>query len=297
MKTIDVREIAPKNRHSLVFESFEALKENEVMHVLTDHDPKPLFYQFDAERKGQFSWKDIHRGPDVWEFSVTRVEHSPTVEEITRTYPGAMAVFNREQIDYCCHGDQPFDQAARSAGYSPEELIRQIESAPASEERLNYEFWSASMLCDFIEMNHHNYIRHQLPRIREIAEKVLNAHGQTHPWLVRLNKRLQLLEKELMEHLQKEERDLFPKVRESEGSGQDSKQQTELLAELRNEHEDAGNLMKEIRKLTGNYTPPADGCHSFRQLCAWLEDFEKDLYAHVHLENNVLFRKLSSNQV
>jgi regulator of cell morphogenesis and NO signaling len=55
------------------------------------------------------------------------------------------------------------------------------------------------------------------------------------------------------------------------------------------EHEAAGVLMARIRTITGIYTPPEDACPSFRGLYAGLQDFEKDLHRHVHLENNVLF--------
>ena len=57
------------------------------------------------------------------------------------------------------------------------------------------------------------------------------------------------------------------------------------------EHESAGAAMARIRELSGDYTPPADGCTTYRVALKELEAFEQDLHTHVHLENNVLFPK------
>ena len=55
------------------------------------------------------------------------------------------------------------------------------------------------------------------------------------------------------------------------------------------EHEAAGNALKELRSLTGDYTPPPDACFSYNTLFAAFKDFETDLHRHIHLENNILF--------
>jgi regulator of cell morphogenesis and NO signaling len=60
------------------------------------------------------------------------------------------------------------------------------------------------------------------------------------------------------------------------------------------EHEAAGNAMFEIRELTGGYEVPADGCTTYAVCLRELDAFEKDLHAHVHLENNILFPKAAA---
>jgi uncharacterized protein (DUF2249 family) len=64
--TIDVRPIVPRERHPLIFTTFDGLKAGDAMELVNDHDPRPLFYQFQAERHGQFSWEDVEQGPDTW---------------------------------------------------------------------------------------------------------------------------------------------------------------------------------------------------------------------------------------
>ena len=54
--TVDVRSIVPRERHPLIFGSFDALSAGEALLLVNDHDPKPLFYQFQAESKGEFTW-------------------------------------------------------------------------------------------------------------------------------------------------------------------------------------------------------------------------------------------------
>jgi len=71
--TIDVRQIPPRERHPLIFQTFEALQAGEQFQLVNDHDPKPLFYQFKAEREGQFSWEYLEQGPSVWRVNIGRV--------------------------------------------------------------------------------------------------------------------------------------------------------------------------------------------------------------------------------
>jgi uncharacterized protein (DUF2249 family)/hemerythrin-like domain-containing protein len=71
--TIDVRQIPPRERHPLIFQTFEALQAGELFQLVNDHDPKPLFYQFKAEREGQFSWEYLEQGPSVWRVYIGRV--------------------------------------------------------------------------------------------------------------------------------------------------------------------------------------------------------------------------------
>jgi uncharacterized protein (DUF2249 family) len=63
---LDVRTIQPRDRHPLIFQSFERLGPGQGFVLVNDHDPKPLFYQFQAERGGQFTWDYLEQGTEVW---------------------------------------------------------------------------------------------------------------------------------------------------------------------------------------------------------------------------------------
>lgn len=62
---LDIRSILPIDRHPLIFERFEGLAPGESFVLVNDHDPRPLYYQFDAERTGQFTWEYLERGPQA----------------------------------------------------------------------------------------------------------------------------------------------------------------------------------------------------------------------------------------
>lgn len=70
---IDVRAIAPKLRHPLIFSTFENLGGGESFQIVNDHDPKPLFYQFSAEYPGIFEWTYEEQGPELWKVRIDRV--------------------------------------------------------------------------------------------------------------------------------------------------------------------------------------------------------------------------------
>lgn len=72
-KKIDVREITPRDRHPLLFRTFEGLAVNESFELINDHDPKPLYYQFMAEKPGELGWEYLEEGPEVWRVVLTRI--------------------------------------------------------------------------------------------------------------------------------------------------------------------------------------------------------------------------------
>jgi uncharacterized protein (DUF2249 family) len=72
VNTIDVRTIIPRERHPLIFRTFDALEPGQAFELVNDHDPKPLYYQLTAERPGQLEWRYLQQGPEVWRVHVGR---------------------------------------------------------------------------------------------------------------------------------------------------------------------------------------------------------------------------------
>jgi uncharacterized protein (DUF2249 family)/hemerythrin-like domain-containing protein len=69
---LDLRNVTPRNRRTLIFDSFVALKPGEAFILVNDHDPRPLYYQFQAEQTGRFSWDYLEQGPEVWRVRIAR---------------------------------------------------------------------------------------------------------------------------------------------------------------------------------------------------------------------------------
>lgn len=69
---LDIRTVPPAKRHPLIFEWFDNLQHGEGFVLINDHDPKPLYYQFQAERPGVFAWEYLESGPETWRVRIGR---------------------------------------------------------------------------------------------------------------------------------------------------------------------------------------------------------------------------------
>jgi len=69
---LDVRVIPPREKHPTIFQTFDALQAGESFILVNDHDPFPLRYQFEAERKDSFTWDYLEKGPQVWRVKIAR---------------------------------------------------------------------------------------------------------------------------------------------------------------------------------------------------------------------------------
>jgi uncharacterized protein (DUF2249 family) len=69
---LDVRSEPPARRHELIFDSYTALDPGAGFVLVNDHDPKPLWYQFEAEHKGAYEWDYLEQGPEVWRVRIGR---------------------------------------------------------------------------------------------------------------------------------------------------------------------------------------------------------------------------------
>ncbi len=199
-------------------------------------------------------------------FSTTK-----TVRDLAVEIPGATRVFENLGIDYCCGGDQTLDDACDIAGVA--ELI------------------------DHIVEKHHVFTKTEISRLRALIRKVHGAHGKNHPELTELRDLFNALSDELEPHMMKEERVLFPYTIQMEEAARNRHALTRPpfgtvanpVRMMMLEHEDAGALLYQMRKVTSNYTIPPDACISYQTLYQTLDAFEKDLHQHIHLENNILF--------
>ncbi len=70
MSIVDVRSIEPRERHALIFKTFDELQPGEHFVLVNDHAPKPLFYQFLHERTDRFTWDYLEEGPEVWRVEI-----------------------------------------------------------------------------------------------------------------------------------------------------------------------------------------------------------------------------------
>jgi regulator of cell morphogenesis and NO signaling len=198
-------------------------------------------------------------------------------------------------IDYCCGGRVTLAEVCRKRNLDPAALLEQfrMDDGSGAGYDLDPVALSLSELCDHIVDTHHAYLRRELTGIASLLRKVVPAHGERHPELPRVAQTFGAFAAEMMTHLLKEEQILFPLIKQLEAGrrppGSPCGGVKNPIAVMEAEHDDAGKAMRLLRELTGNYTPPADACTTYRALLRALGELEQDLHRHVHKENNILF--------
>jgi uncharacterized protein (DUF2249 family) len=72
-KELDIRPVSPREKHPTIFATFDKLLSGETFQLINDHDPMPLYYQFNAERPNKFSWEYVEKGPEVWKVNISKL--------------------------------------------------------------------------------------------------------------------------------------------------------------------------------------------------------------------------------
>ena len=221
-----------------------------------------------------------------------------TVRELALEVPNATRVFERLKIDYCCGGGRNIAEACRAVGVPVGELSRMLEEAGAARDDAgDFRRGPLADLIRHILDTHHVYTREESSRIQALLEKVCAKHGENHPEVLEVRALFLRLDADLQPHLLKEEQILFPYIlrleaaRAAGGTAPFAPFGTvnNPVRMMMFEHDTAGDLLRELRAAARDFRLPEGACMTFRALYGALEDFEKDLHQHIHLENNVLF--------
>jgi regulator of cell morphogenesis and NO signaling len=224
-----------------------------------------------------------------------------TVGELALENPGATRVFEKLGIDYCCGGGQTLEQACQAAhlpiNQVADSLAAASQSASATAPARNWQAEPLSELLAHIRSTHHVYTREEIARLGPLFDKVCSVHGKNHPELLRLREVFSGLAEELTTHLMKEEMVLFPYILRMEEAVVAKEPVLpppfgtvrNPVTMMRNEHDEAGSALRNMREVANGYAAPPDACVSFQTLYQALAAFEADLHQHIHLENNVLF--------
>jgi regulator of cell morphogenesis and NO signaling len=230
---------------------------------------------------------------------------SKTVGEIVAETPGCAREFEALGIDYCCGGNRTLTEACKQLNVSVEETLGRLKKSAALATSAEDKNWQALPLADLIahiNSTHHVFVRSECPRINALAAKVVGVHGKNHPELLTVQEIFTALSEELQVHLMKEEQILFPYISRMEESVTAGEMAPPAMfgtvmnpiTMMMREHDGAGEALRSLRATTGDYKVPGDACVSYRTLYQALQDFEKDLHQHIHLENNILFPRATA---
>ncbi len=211
----------------------------------------------------------------------------------------AAELFEKLGIDFCCKGNKNLKEALTEKQIPEKIFIEELNKVNYSSagETERYSEWDLNFLAQYIVNNHHGYVRNAVPQISAHLQKVFNAHGEKYPYIKEVQNEFAAIAEELMSHMMKEERVLFPLIKylvDSKNFNEKPKNGgygtiQNPINQMEREHVSAGNSLQKIRELTSDFNLPQDACTTFRLTYQELEEFEADLHKHIHLENNILF--------
>ena len=234
---------------------------------------------------------------------MTTIDPSASLGDIVTGHPGLVRHLERLGLDYCCGGQRTLGAACADRGLDPSVVVAELA---VEADAMSPEPWAAMSphdLVDHVEATHHAYLHREMPRIEALLEKVEGVHGARHPELAFVQTTFDELTLELDPHLAREERILFPLIREWDDGGSPDlvadaeRSLADHLRVMEGEHDRAGALLDQLRRLTDGYLVPGDACASYQALYAALAELEADTHLHVHKENNVLFAAVREHVV
>jgi regulator of cell morphogenesis and NO signaling len=228
------------------------------------------------------------------------METKKTLGEIVANNYKAASVFEKFGLDFCCMGNQSLEDACNAGNVNLAEVNAALRNlAQESSDQTNFNQWPLDLLADYIYNRHHKYIEEKTPVIKGYLDKICTVHGQRHPELFEIRKIFDETSGELAVHLKKEELTLFPYIKrmvkaKEEGTRVKSPLFDTVLSPIqvmKTDHLDEGEQLRKMSALSNNYTPPADACSTYTVAYRLLDEYEKDIHVHIHLENNILFAK------
>lgn len=221
------------------------------------------------------------------------------VRDLALEDPSNVRVFERFGIDYCCGGRKSLAQACADLQLSLEQVTEKLAQSEQSQPQFA-ETWTTRALAELVEhivADFHTPTRAELERLVPLSHIVAQRHGARLPDTVRIAALVSEMCDDMLPHMDREERILFPYIVQLEEARQADKPAPYAffgtvgrpIAAMMSEHERVGEVLSELRLLTNSYVPAEDACTKHRVLLAALSDFERLTHRHVHLENNILF--------
>ncbi|MBX7074041.1 MAG: iron-sulfur cluster repair di-iron protein [Pirellulales bacterium] len=225
-----------------------------------------------------------------------------TVGEIVTKCPALSRVFEEVGIDYCCGGKKTLEQACAEKGLDLATVMATLATSSATKEvsLADPDDMTLTELADHIEQTHHAYLRREMPRLDYMTKRVATVHGENDARLQKIQETFAEVVNEMTVHMMKEEKVLFPMIRQLEASDSLPVFHCGSLAnpirQMESEHHGAGSALEQLSSLSDGYTPPDWACNTYRAMLDGLAQFQLDLHQHVHKEESILFPKALAHE-
>lgn len=223
-----------------------------------------------------------------------------TVADVVTENIKAAHIFKKHGIDFCCGGGISIARACEKAKVDPAVLEQELLNLDTVKDRAHdYNSWKLDFLADHIINVHHHYVEESSPLLLQYSKRVNHVHGHHYTELGEIEALVTQVVQAMAAHQRKEELILFPFIKKLVIAERENGEVPAIhfgtvenpIKMMEEEHEEAGEILRKIAKLSNNFTPPQGACNTYRAFYAKLDEFEQDLHQHIHLENNILFPK------
>ncbi|EJD5745197.1 iron-sulfur cluster repair di-iron protein ScdA [Staphylococcus pseudintermedius] len=216
------------------------------------------------------------------------------VADIVTHYPKTADVFRKHGIDFCCGGQISLEEAVSNhPKLSLTPLLQELEDASQQQgEGMQPQYLSVPSLIQYIQARYHDTLREGFKQLTPYVTKLSRVHGPNHPNLVTLKSTFDAFKSAMLTHTDEEDQNAFPKLVRS-ANGETVEDIDAVVQSLVDDHDEAGALLQQMRELTHDFQPPAEACGTWRLVYDRIAHLERETHAHVHLENHVLFPKIT----
>ncbi len=230
-----------------------------------------------------------------------RIDGDQSVSDIVNADYRTADVFRKYGIEFCCGGKWPLSTICEIKNLQINIVREELEEATRTiclPNSLKFEDWDIDFLTDYIVNVHHQYLKKKLPETKDHLATFVNDHQEKFFYLPDLIEIFIELENYTLPHLQEEETIIFPYIRQISHAYHSKESYASLLVRtlrkpveniMNHENESLNRLLRQMRQLTGHYTPPKNACTSHRVIFSKLKEIDNDLVQHLYLENDVLF--------
>ena len=208
-----------------------------------------------------------------------------SIGDAIKQNPEIIQILSEENIDFCCGGNRVLKDVLDEKKLDVDSFIDLLNRQP-KKQYSNMEdaiHLNREDLIDYIIKTHHMTELNMIEEIDKNLQKLIHVHYQHHGQeLSHIYEVFMTMKSHLIPHFAKEEKSDFPDFL-SKGYAD--------FDELKAEHEQVGELLKTLERKTNDYTPPSDGCLTYKRTFQLLKELQDDIHQHIFLENSVLFLK------
>lgn len=210
-------------------------------------------------------------------------------------------VFKKYGIGFCCGGKYPLQMACEINNVDVNDILEELQTATSEvnvSNTLQYKDWPLDFLADYIVNVHHQYLKKALPQVDDLVAHFTDGHRKKYSYLDELHGTTNRMVKQMLPHMEHEEKVIFPYVRQIQHAYQHSEPYAGLFVKtlrkpielmMAQEHETTGKDLLKLRELTNNYTPPSSACLTHKVAFSKLKEVDCDISRHLYLENEILF--------